>query len=392
MTDHKNNNKEHTKTNKKLKEKVKELLGEINKNISEFTPTFVSQNKQKYNKIISKISNLKNNFINLQKFNKLKESKEDLKDKKDKNIVFVKEGSDLVAILSKNLPKAIENPTSIKNVNLENSCNKTVNFEKLLKNKIFDLKDTILPENFILVDIKFHSYRTYECIPSFLVLVIESSLYCFEFDSKITEILLFLKNQKTKEIFSNKKTNIFLSEKYDFKNIKNIQKYENLFAKYSKEDNKKILYVDWRIRPFHLLKEYLFVDIFEYKNSDIYKFDKSDELGDLKIKEKLLFDDLNKLRDSLALENNESLSYILTDNQIKILLTNKEEIQTREDINSLLPFQSPIFRTHIYDFLLLFLNSNRDNNFLKKLNKMKNTKNTNNITNITNPKRKKSIE
>ncbi|KAG5859019.1 hypothetical protein KMI_09g14460 [Encephalitozoon hellem] len=125
------------------------------------------------------------------------------------------------------------------------------------------------------------------------------------------------------------------------------------------------IFIDWRIRPVpRFLLEVLYRGVQEIREMvangvemEVYCSKKNDETKEMALRYGIsndggLLEDLLKLREFLAKSNDESVQYVMTDDQIVRLLKAKPTSQRKmaDELRRL----SPIARQHIMDFLLLF--------------------------------------
>lgn len=213
-----------------------------------------------------------------------------------------------------------------------------------------------------LIDVYDHSYRTYNSYVCFVVILTnKGNVYiidCIKLRQAIIDKGLFTCNFK--KVFTNIKN--FTKLKADFKNITCYS-----IADYYCDDNYIIFkdfnitvntYIDWRIENLHIyLKKFLSTKIINfYKNiktelidnpcsyiendEDFLYLEKDTELYFKTFKEffvsKYLLDDdkyllkLIKVRETYARDNNESIYYVMTNDQLsifaKLKLKNEKEI------------------------------------------------------------------
>lgn len=339
-----------------LKNKLINLLTKINNNSLNLS-TLHFCNKKKYEIIINKIINLqKSIFINKNNVNNIlnKINNPDFQKllKENKNIIFVKSDEKLVAILGKNIPKSllsIDDYLHIKPIDYNNKQS------LLLNNNLLFIKQlpVVLLNNKtinIFLDIKIHTYRSYKPIPSILILIKNEKVFVFDFNKSdsFNKIIIYLKNEK---ISCYQKNKDFLIKYFMF-SIENISVVKDDFLNILIP--KSLKFIDWRIRPINLIKEYLLYNlnpINENLNTNIY--------SNYIYKENSLFFKLKVLRETLAIENNESPEFILNETQLNLIYNNRNKLFNRKDIDKLLKIQSPLFRSHVMDFLLLLNNKER---------------------------------
>ncbi|AFN84084.1 hypothetical protein EROM_111020 [Encephalitozoon romaleae SJ-2008] len=138
----------------------------------------------------------------------------------------------------------------------------------------------------------------------------------------------------------------------------------------SYEISPKMVFIDWRIRPVPgFLLEVLFKGVHEIREMaasgvemKVYCSKEIDETKDMASRygiseDEEILENLLKLRRFLARSNDESVHYVMTDDQVVRLL--KAKPTTQEKMVEVLKRLSPLARQHIMDFILLFSGSKK---------------------------------
>lgn len=202
----------------------------------------------------------------------------------------------------------------------------------------------------VLMHAYLHTYRTY--LPFTCVFLVRTDCDTYVVDAlKHKRLVAMLSYDCTYRKYMNGKTLLALRE--EFKVVP---------CCYSLVKVHECYFVDFRIRPMQ--DELLHLDITPEKDDEavLESVKQTEERigaqNNITGGKRKALDDILKLRDFVAKNNNESVNYVLTERQLSLIL--EKMPKTKIQFKSVLPRCSPILRAHIEDILFI-LNEVVDN-------------------------------
>ncbi|KAM0675159.1 Exosome component 10 [Gurleya vavrai] len=423
------------------------LVQKTNSHLSQIFAEYKSD-PLKYNEILIKINNLKK-FITEEKsiaridmiICKLNSTIIN----KNRIIKITRDGK-LLGVVCDNIIKPVIN---IEKCDEIFDCNHNLKMNQNNFNGIYDENNFLLIEDYdnlnnilseiqgpVMIKIYKHDYRTFKPFTCFILIVTQQNYFLID----------TLKLRKIKNDF-------FKCKNYKLFHCLNCKiQFENEFCNlgcFEVMEGRTNIFCDWRIRPLNtILKEIikndvsLLIEDFQYflkqkeekkreeliskkcifkYNSKIFKnelgldsenYNKLNDyhtedasfsnVGDIFVKKytisednKKLVDEILKLRCFIAKSNNESLFYVLTDNQVLNLIYKKP--LNRDDFIECLGRMSALAREHCCDFTMIIqqFEKEEENSFVKETNldEIKNNDfNINNVQNLNDQENKISVE
>ena len=341
-----------------------ELTAEFVKTLNQVIPTIDNRNKNimeelktlklRISRIISQTASSEGILIDFLK-------KQERNKEKISNYIIVRKEGELQAVISTSLQKTTIDP--FEKINSECDCliegfetfNKLTNLMVIENLKqLFELDESIQNVCICVYD---HTYRSYEGFTCFITIATPSgeayAIDAIKFRDAITKLRL-LKCGVQKMIHCRECVQRLIK---DFGLIGCYRNYDN------HENN---CYIDWRIKPL----DQVFITIMYDQMQELintanlkistekYEMEITNEIIDFSEKRNVPLDcpylaEILKLRDYLAKTHDEGVQFVLTNQQITLLLeSTPTSVQMFEAV---LPRMSTVLRPHVRDFILILL-------------------------------------
>ncbi|KAL6120584.1 hypothetical protein NUSPORA_02663 [Nucleospora cyclopteri] len=315
--------------------------------------------KDSFNHILNRIETILDDLRGIDvKVEEMTQQKED-SEKLDEEAIYVREGTNLKAIIGQNIPKI-----ELSEINkLEESCNcqfnETEKFQPITTiNVISDINSLFsIDTKFttVVLEVFSHNYRSFKNFSCwFGIYTLKGEVYLLDaikFRDMLVKMRL-LRCGVQKIIHCENCAKLLIEE---FGSI-------GCFQNYNQEE--KDVYIDFRIRPINdIFKEYMVESLKETVEKfnlnmalDKYQNEQVDLIEEFKlnngIKQEIPYlNNLVNFREYLSEKYNEGAQYILPDDQLISLL--EANPLTVSDFTATLERMSPILRIHATDILII---------------------------------------